>query len=215
MTAKDYPVSFAYGDVDGVYYTNLNPHRGNDRACPEGTPVVIGSTTIGWTGTTGMSSGPHLHIQAGRDQWCQQTIEPSPYEFMKGTVAVAGWGDQWGNYIIIKTIADVYTCYAHLSNINVHEGQVIGDNDMTQDGAEKLVSMAYRAAADVDPTNEQAGYWVERIRNNPNTAYELLAGLGGANYQGDPRFREKARNYDRDVAEATGGYVETKVFIKK
>ncbi len=41
------------------------------------------------------------------------------------------------------------------------------------------------------------------------------AGLGGANYQGDPRFREKARNYDRDVAEATGGYVETKVFIKK
>lgn len=86
---------------------------------------------------------------------------------------------------------------------------------ITQDAAEKLVTFAYRAALDIDPTPDQAGYWVERIKANPNTAYELLAGLGGNTYQGDPKFREKARNYDKDVADAGGGYVETKVFTKK
>ena len=132
MTAKDYPVTFAYGDVDGVYYTNRNPHRGNDRPSPSGTPIIIGSTTIGWTGNTGLTSGPHLHTQAGVDEWCQSTVEPSPYEFQPGTVVNAGYGSQWGNYIIIKT-GGHYICYAHLSDINVNIGQVIGVDMITKE----------------------------------------------------------------------------------
>lgn len=76
------------------------------------------------------------------------------------------------------------------------------DNEMTQEGAERLVSMSYRAATDIDPTQEQAAYWVERIRTDANRAHELLAGLGGSTYQGDPEFRTKARNYDKDLKAA-------------
>lgn len=87
--------------------------------------------------------------------------------------------------------------------------------NMTNDTIEKFVSQCYRAATDIDPTPEQAGYWVERIKANQQTAPELPAALGGNTYQGDPLFRTKARNYDKDVAAAGGGYVKTEVYIKK
>lgn len=128
MSAQTYPVTFGYGAYDGVYYTASRPHRGNDRPTPTGTPILIGSTRIGLTGATGLVSGPHLHTQAGYDEWCQTTVEPSPYEFQAGTVVNVGWGSQWGNYVIIQT-GDKYICYAHLSNINVHDGQVITGKD--------------------------------------------------------------------------------------
>lgn len=128
MSAQTYPVTFAYGDVDGVYYTNRNPHRGNDRPTPSGTSIVIGNAVIGYTGNTGMTSGPHLHTQAGTDEWCQSTVEPSPYEFQPGTVVNAGYGTQWGNYIIIRT-GGHYICYAHLSEINCYIGQQITKGD--------------------------------------------------------------------------------------
>lgn len=89
------------------------------------------------------------------------------------------------------------------------------DMGFTQDGAEKFVSQAYRAATDIDPTPEQAGYWVERVKADPNTAYELLAALGGNSYMGDPLFRQKGRNYDKDIAAASGGVVPApQLFIK-
>lgn len=71
---------------------------------------------------------------------------------------------------------------------------------MTQDGAEKFVTQSYRAATDVDPTPAQAAYWVERVKANPNIAFELPQALGGGTYRGDTKFRYKARHYDEDVA---------------
>lgn len=85
---------------------------------------------------------------------------------------------------------------------------------MNQPAIEQLVTQSYRAATDIDPTNEQAAYWVGRIREDNNRASELLSALGGATYQGDPAFRTKARNYDKDVAAANGGFTETKVYVK-
>lgn len=90
-----------------------------------------------------------------------------------------------------------------------------GINKMTQDAIEKLVSQTYRAVTDVDPTQEQAAYWVERIRDDNNRASELPAALGGNSYQGDPQFRLKARNYDKDLAAVSGGYKKVDVFIKE
>lgn len=83
--------------------------------------------------------------------------------------------------------------------------KVIQGDNMTQEAIERLVMYAYRVATDIDATPEQAGYWVERIRNDNNTAGELLAALGGNSYQGDPKFRDKARSYDKDLAAATNG----------
>lgn len=124
MSLKNYPISFGYNattTLNGKPYT----HKGSDRAAPTGTKIIIGSTTIGETGNTGLSTGPHCHLQAGKDEWAQETINPDPYWFKGGTVHSTGYGDQWGNYICIK-VGDVYVYYCHLSEINVKKGQKIG-----------------------------------------------------------------------------------------
>lgn len=138
MTLKDYPITFGYKAQDGYYYgphgTVGKYHRGADRACPIGVQVVIDGTTIGLTGNTGASSGPHCHIQA---MIGTNDTNPAPYEFKGGTVVKAGFQPDFGNHIRIDVGGGVIVIYAHLSKINVSVGQVIsniGDEDMIQDG---------------------------------------------------------------------------------
>lgn len=142
MSARDYAVSFPYGATSAPY-SYSSPHRGNDRACPSGTPVIIGNTTIGWTGMTGWATGPHLHTQAGTDLYCQNTFNPSGLEFQPGTVAAKGWATQWGNYVIVKT-AGGYICYAHLQQTNVSVGQVINGSVTGGTTVETIKSMYWR-----------------------------------------------------------------------
>lgn len=120
---NQYPISFSYG-ATSYPYSASRPHRGNDRACPKGTPIIIGGTTIGLVGSTGWATGSHLHTQAGTDEWCQKTINPTSLEFKAGTVIHTGEATQWGKYIILK-VGTKYICYAHLSKINVKQGDKI------------------------------------------------------------------------------------------
>jgi hypothetical protein len=52
-----------------------------------------------------------------------------------------------------------------------------GVRKMQQEAAEKLVSYTYRGMTDNDPQQPQAEYWVARIRDNPDTAWELAYAL--------------------------------------
>lgn len=131
-TAKDYKVEHPYG---ATYYpwSPRHPHRGNDRSTPMRTKVFIGRRLIAYTGTTGLSSGPHLHTQAGTDEWAQTTLNPTPYDFKTGVVENVGWGDEWGNFVIIRTDGGIRVVYAHLDEVVVQPGEVIRkDNEIVK-----------------------------------------------------------------------------------
>lgn len=160
---KDYPISFGYletATINGKPYV----HRGSDRAAPTGTKIIIGNTTIGEVGNTGLSTGSHCHLQAGKDEWAQNTINPDPYWFKEGTVHNTGYGDQWGNYICIK-VGDVYVYYCHLSKINVSKGQKITKGDDMIPTRDLLNAIFYsfrgRKASD-----EEAKKYINKITYN-------------------------------------------------
>lgn len=126
--ASDYAVNFPYGATSAPY-SSTHPHRGNDRACPTGTLVVIAGTTIGLTGSTGASTGPHLHIQEWQGNTAN-TRKPQN-EFKPGTVTQVDpngtTGDgSFGKYITIKTDDGWNDSYCHLSQVNVKVGDKIG-----------------------------------------------------------------------------------------
>ena len=123
---KDYEINFPYGATSAPYTQN-HPHRGNDRAAPCGTPIVIGSTTIGKVGTTGLSTGCHLHTQGARPGG-YITFNPTVYEFQPGTVVETGFHGDFGNYVRIRVNSKVDIIYAHLSQINVRKGQTVGED---------------------------------------------------------------------------------------
>lgn len=150
MYADQYPITFPYGATDAPY-SPARPHKGNDRPTPMGTKIRIGSTVIGLTGNSGLSTGPHLHSQAGTDEWCQNTLQPDQYEFKPGKVVHVGNASQWGNYIIMQVNPDRYICYAHLSEIMVKEGQEItGDTMLTK----RMQDYLYVALLGRTPTKE-------------------------------------------------------------
>lgn len=143
MSASDYPVNFPYGATSYPYGTAAYPyHRGNDRACPTGTPVIIGSTTIGLTGATGKVTGPHLHIQ----EWSgSPTNDRKPQnEFKPGKVTQTDYtgGTSFGKYVTIQTADGWNDSYCHLSTISVKVGDVIGGSvskDSMTDGELSLL----------------------------------------------------------------------------
>jgi len=142
MTAQDYKITFPYNATTAPYSV-VRPHKGNDRKMPVGVPVVINSVVVAYSGQTGSYNGvpnlPHLHTQAGTDQACQNTVDPTPFEFKPGTVVALRTTNenQWGKYITIKTLSGMYITYAHLSQINVTVGQVIGGNMPSPEEVEK------------------------------------------------------------------------------
>lgn len=113
-------------------------------------------------------------------------------------------GQEWEKAAkeIIKYVSDNKIAFAAYRKWAEAE---IAKSKLTQDVTEKIVSRAYRAATDVDPTSQQAGYWVPRIKQSPNEINNLLDGLGAKDYKGDAAFRSKARNYDADVKKAAEG----------
>lgn len=173
--AAQYKVSFPYGATSAPYSPS-RPHRGNDRACPQGTPIIIGGQTIALTGNTGLSTGPHLHTQAGTDVACQKTFEPSALEFKLGAVVALRQVDTgaWGKYVTIQ-VGDRYITYAHLSAVKVQVGQKIGEN------------MNYPNAGDIKNIGDQNHQWGQDAsgKPTPNVIAYWTTGTGNPNW-GNP-----------------------------
>lgn len=124
--ASDYPVTFAYGATDGVYYGpngSIGPyHRGDDRAMPTGTPVIVNGVQIGLSGSTGASSGPHLHI----GKWTSVDVNPQGrgFTFASATVHSTGFDSTNGNWVKVSAEGYIWV-YLHLSRIDVSAGKVL------------------------------------------------------------------------------------------
>ncbi len=165
MTASDYPITFPYGSTS-FPYSQINPHRGNDRKMPIGTPVVVCGTIIGFSGNTGESLAPHLHNQVGTDQEVQKTINPTGHEFKPGTVVAIRYTDsgQWGKFVTIRNEDGTYITYAHLSEVKVKVGQVIKGESMDKPTQKQVYDHfhAYDVKGDLangDPSQKQLDYY--------------------------------------------------------
>lgn len=128
--AASYPISFPYGSTDPPY-SPQHKHRGDDRACPTGTPIIIGGTTIGMTGATGFVIGAHLHIQEFKDDY--SNVRKPQNAFKPGIVTVIDpngtIGDgTFGKFVVTQNADGWSDSYCHLSQINVKVGQRIGDS---------------------------------------------------------------------------------------
>lgn len=134
--ASDYPVTFPYGAVDNVYYgpqavdksTYIGPyHRGDDRAMPMGTPVVMNGATIGLSGNGNGRYGAHLHV--GRFVGGADT-DPHGLGFsLPGAVVTKILNDYSdpvnGKYVWVRDASGATWVYLHLSQITCVVGQVL------------------------------------------------------------------------------------------
>lgn len=171
MTAQDYPVTFPYGATDGVYYGpngSVGPyHRGDDRAMPIGTPVIVNGVEIGKSGTR--YGGPHLHI--GRFAGGKDT-NPNGQGFnLQGPVTVTTVSEDSvnGKYVRLTDAQGVQWVYLHLSQQFVLAGQVLkgGDMGLTYDQVNKICYMATGLQADTaDAFKNNVGLELDVVLNN-------------------------------------------------
>ena len=127
-TAKDYPVSFPYGATSSPY-SKTNPHKGEDRAMPLGTPVVVNGTKIGEAGTTGKSTGVHVHVQ----KVLGKVLNPKGAGFdisLPAVVYQTGYRSDIGNYVRIRDAKGVEWSYFHMNKVMVKKGQIIEGDEM-------------------------------------------------------------------------------------
>lgn len=143
MSAQDYQINLPYGSTAQPYSTT-HPHRGDDRPCPSGTPIIIDGQEIGLTGATGYVFGAHLHIQewhdtASGDKYAntrkpQNAFRPGivvnidPVGTYPNNKNDGTQGDgSFGKFITIQTADGWNDTYCHLSRIDVAVGDIIGD----------------------------------------------------------------------------------------
>lgn len=120
---SDYPVTFPYGATDPPYSPS-NPHHGEDRACPTGTPIKVSGKLLGYSGNTGFSSGPHCHIDKKR--WIPlvgwRYFNPKGWSTIHGRVTFVGDAGTAGKMVEIKTIYGSRFRWLHMSSFSKKVG---------------------------------------------------------------------------------------------
>lgn len=166
-TASDYPVTFAFKEQDGYYYGPNGIvglyHHGEDRAMSIGVPVVVAGATIGKSGNTGQSGGPHVHIdkrKAGTlTSFRANFVNPKGWvNIKKATVTFAGNAGSAGNMIALKDGIYEYR-FLHLDKINVKVGQVIKEKNMATILTRALVKKEYLANRGTAPNEKDYKAW--------------------------------------------------------
>lgn len=177
MTASDYPVTFGYGATDGLYYAasksqSSNPslwigpyHRGDDRAMPMRTPVVVNGITVGLSGNGGGEYEPHLHVGKfvnGAD------VDPQGQGFSLDGAVVFDILDNFsdpvnGKYVRIKDASGALWVYLHMDAVSVTPGQqLIKQGDTTPMTDKNFVTAMFIDLFNTAPTQAQIDQYVNR-----------------------------------------------------
>ncbi len=185
-SAQDYPINFPYGATDYPYGKPELPfHRGDDRATPNGTKLIIQNKLCALTGESGFVTGPHLHIQEWKGT-VYDTRKPQN-AFKPGLVTTISnnVNQQWGRYITISNEDGWNTTYCHLSEIYVSKGDIIKEEDtMTPSALNALSQAAWNKPADDKFIKSYTGKDVEK------TIVDVL------NSSANKELRTKANNFD-------------------
>lgn len=131
-TVIDYPISFGF---KATPYTLYPYHHGIDYACPVGTPIVVSGQTLGLSGNTGISTGPHCHVDKNNAYpgKFEGYVNPSDWPTITGLVVFAASAGTAGNMIVIKS-GNFFYRFLHLSQFNVKVNDIIKQgNDMDKD----------------------------------------------------------------------------------
>jgi murein DD-endopeptidase MepM/ murein hydrolase activator NlpD len=128
---KDYPLHTSkYDPIVPLYQRAKYPgkgygfHTGVDRAMPTGTPIYLNNLLIGLSGSTGASTGPHLHIGRFLLGVC---TDPGKRGFsypLHGIVVNTGYDSSNGNYVRVRSYSSgAIFVYLHLSKVYAKAGQ--------------------------------------------------------------------------------------------
>lgn len=211
MNVTDYPITTPYGFVPG-YPLNNGFHQGIDYGCPVGTPVVVNGVTIGLSGNTGYSSGPHCHV----GKWIGGVVQNplnGGFTFNSAVVTEIGEDKTNGKYVRVQG-DNASWVYLHLSNNSlVHIGQVLEGDTMVIDDPifRRIWSLS---GFDVGPGARQPT--VEEVTNAVGRDYNEYMDYWLNTAPVKERIT-KGAYYDQDVANAGAvePYAGEQLFVKK
>lgn len=136
----DYPITFPYGATSAPY-SSTNPHKGEDRAAPKGTQVPVNGVLIGTVGTTGFSTGNHLHVQkfslaTGNRVHPRGGGKTLPNAVVTHVDTEGATGK--GKFVRVRSGSYDWE-YLHLDTIKVKVGEKLGEDMTTKSTAIMLV----------------------------------------------------------------------------